>query len=214
MNQYDTMTITEEQANRYKFPAKAVGYWAVIEETQEQMVLHRLTKNGQLGSDRPNNILKVKKLDIAEIFKSEKSQDEKVLTAKASDGKEVVIVRSRTVDISDNADDPKIESSPKENVKIDDPTSDNDWKNLNIGTRKSRWIAQLIEKMKSEPFTGQFIEKVGERKFVEQVLKDTNSERKFGKAYSSIETAMKVWNSRILHHKYSTDNENHCCTTV
>lgn len=197
MNQYNTMTITEEQAKRYKFPAKAVGYWAVIEETQEQMVLHRLTKNGQLGSDRPNNILKVKKLDIAEIFKSEKSQDEKVLTAKASDGKEVVIVRSRTVDISDNADDPKIEKTPEENIKMDEFTADNDWRNLNIGTRKSRWIAQLIEKMKSEPFTGQFIEKVGERKFVEQVLKDTDSEREFGKAYSSIETAMKVWNSRI-----------------
>lgn len=197
MNQYDTMTITEEQAKRYKFPAKAIGYWAVIEETEEQMVLHRLTKNGQLGSDRPNNILKVKKLDIAEIFKSEKSQDEKVLTAKASDGKEVVIVRSRTVDISDNVDDPKIENSPEENVKIDEPTPGNDWRNLNIGTRKSRWIAQLIEKMKSEPFTGQFIEKVGEKKFVEQVLRDTDSEREFGKVYSSIETAMKVWNSRI-----------------
>lgn len=194
MNQYDTMTITEEQANRYKFPAKAVGYWAIIEETEEQMVLHRLTKNGQFGSDIPNNILKVKKLDIAEIFKP---KDEKVLTAKASDGKEVVIVRSRTVDISDKADDPKIENSPEENVKIDEPTPDDDWKSLNIGTRKSRWIAQLIEKMKSEPFTGQFIEKVGERKFVEQVLRDTNSEREFGKAYSSIETAMKVWNSRI-----------------
>ena len=197
MNQYETMTITEEQAKRYKFPAKAVGYWAVIEETEEQVVLHRLTKNGQLGSDRPNNILKVKKLDIAEIFKPEKSQDEKVLTARASDGTEVVIVRSRTVDISDNADEPKIESSPEENIKIDEPISDNDWKSLNIGTRKSRWIAQLIEKMKSEPFTGQFIEKVGEKKFVEQVLRDTNSEREFGKAYSSIETAMKVWNSRI-----------------
>lgn len=197
MNQYDTMTITEEQAKRYKFPAKAVGYWAVIEETEEQMILHRLTKNGQLGSDRPNNILKVKKLDIAEMFKPEKSQDEKVLTAKASDGKEVVIVRSRTVDISDNVDDPKIEKTPEENIKMDEFTADNDWRNLNIGTRKSRWIAQLIEKMKSEPFTGQFIEKVGEKKFVEQVLRDTNSEREFGKAYSSIETAMKVWNSRI-----------------
>lgn len=198
MNQYDTMTITEEQAKRYKFPAKAVGYWAVIEETQEQMVLHRLTKSGQFGSDRPNNILKVKKLDIAEIFKSEKPQDEKVLTAKASDGTEVVIIRSRTVDISANADEPKIESSPEETVKIDEPNPDDDWKSLNIGTRKSRWIAQLIEKMKSEPFTGQFIEKVGEKKFVEQVLSDTNSERRGGKVYSSIETAMTTWNSRIM----------------
>lgn len=198
MNQYDTMTITEEQAKRYKFPAKAIGYWAVVEETEEQVVLHRLTKNGQLGSDRPNNILKVKKLDIAEIFKHEKSQDGKILTAKASDGKEVVIVRSRTVDISDNVDDPKIKSSPEENVKMDEPAFDNNWRSLNIGTRKSRWIAQLIEKMKSEPFTGQFIEKVGERKFVEQVLRDTDSERRGGKVYSSIETAMTTWNSRVL----------------
>ena len=198
MNQYDTMTITEEQVKRYKFPAKAVGYWAIIEETEEQMVLHRLTKSGQLGSDRPNNILKVKKLDIAEIFKSEKSQDEKVLTAKASDGKEVVIVRTRTVDISDNVDDPKIESSLEENIKMDEFTADNDWRNLNISTRKSRWIAQLIEKMKAEPFTGQFIEKVGEKKFVEQVLRDTDSERRGGKVYSSIETAMTTWNSRIM----------------
>lgn len=109
-----------------------------------------------------------------------------------------MIVRSRTVDISDNVDDPKVENSLKENVKIDEPTPDNDWKSLNIGTRKSRWITQLIEKMKSEPFTGQFIEKVGERKFVEQVLRDTNSERRGGKAYSSIETAMTTWNSRVL----------------
>ena len=123
MNQYDTMTITEEQATRYKFPAKAAGYWAIIEETEEQMVLHRLTKSGQLGSDRPNNILKVKKLDISEIFKSEKSQDKKVLTAKASDRKEVVIVRSRTVDISDNVDDPKtkIEKSPKKTLRLTTP---------------------------------------------------------------------------------------------
>mgnify|MGYP006934496594 CR=1 FL=1 len=123
MNQYDTMTITKEQAKRYKFPAKAVGYWAIIEETEEQMVLHRLTKSGQLGSDRPNNILKLKKLDISEIFKSEKSQDEKVLTAKASAGKEVAIVRSRTVDISDNVDDPKtkIEKSPKKTLRLTPP---------------------------------------------------------------------------------------------
>lgn len=198
MNQYNTMTITEEQAKRYKFPAKAVGYWAIIEETEEQMVLHRLTKNGQLGSDRPNNILKVKKLDIAEIFKSEKSQDEKVLTAKASDGKEVVIVRSRTVDISDNVDDPKIENSPEENVKIDEPTPGNDWRNLNIGTRKSRWIAQLLEQMKSGPLIMMWVEKLGEQKIVDMILADTDPHRKGGKLYSSIAGAMRVWNSRTV----------------
>lgn len=198
MNQYDTMTITEEQAKRYKFPAKAIGYWAVIEETEEQMVLHRLTKSGQLGSDRPNNILKLKKLDIAEIFKPEKSQDEKVLTAKASDGKEVVIVRSRTIDISDNVDDPKIKSSPEENIKMDEFTADNDWRNLNIGTRKSRWIAQLLEQMKSEPFTLGLVEKLGEEKIVHTILADTNPERQGGKIYSSISSAMRVWNMRAM----------------
>ena len=70
MNQYDTMTITEKQAKRYKFPAKAVGYWAVIEETEEQMILHRLTKSGQLGSDRPNNLSKTKKNSRDAFFKT------------------------------------------------------------------------------------------------------------------------------------------------
>ena len=70
MKKYKTMTIAEEQANRYNFPTKAIGDWAIIKETEEQMIFHRLTKSGQLGSDRPNNILKVKKLDINELFKA------------------------------------------------------------------------------------------------------------------------------------------------
>ncbi len=69
MKKYETIIITERQAKRYKFPMKAIRTWAVIEETEEQMTLHRLTKNGRLGSDRPNNILKVKKLDLNEFFK-------------------------------------------------------------------------------------------------------------------------------------------------
>ena len=93
MKKYNTMTITEKQANRYKFPAKAIGDWAIIKETEEQMILHRPTKSGQLGSDRPNNILKVKKLELNKLFKAKKPTEETVLTAKASDGKEVVIVR-------------------------------------------------------------------------------------------------------------------------
>lgn len=73
MKKYETMIITERQAKRYKFHTKAIGTWVVIEETEEQMTLHRLTQNGRLGSDRPNNILKVKKLDISEMFKLKKS---------------------------------------------------------------------------------------------------------------------------------------------
>ncbi len=70
MKKYETMIITERQAKRYKFPAKAIGTWAVIEETEEQMILHRLTKNERLGSDRPNNILKAKKTCIDAFFKA------------------------------------------------------------------------------------------------------------------------------------------------
>lgn len=75
MKKYETMIITERQAKRYKFPTKAIGTWVVIEETEEQMTLHRLTQNGRLGSDRPNNILKVKKLDITKMFKPDKPRE-------------------------------------------------------------------------------------------------------------------------------------------
>lgn len=197
MNQYNTMTITEKQANRYKFPAKAIGDWAIIKETEEQMILHRLTKSGQLGSDRPNNILKVKKLKLNELFKAEKPTEGTVLTAKASDGKEVVIVRSHKEDISDTANEPQIEKNPEETVKMDEPQS-NSWKELNVGTRKSRWIAQLLEQMKSEPFTLGLVEKLGEEKIVHTILADTNPERQGGKIYSSISSAMRVWNMRAM----------------
>lgn len=196
MKKYKTMTITEEQANRYKFPAKAIGDWAIIKETEEQMVLHRLTKSGQLGSDRPNNILKVKKLEINELLKAKKPTDETVLlTAKASDGKEVVIVRSHKEDISDKSDEPQIEKNPEETVKMDE-LQPNKWKNLNVGTRKSRWIAQLLEQMKSEPFSLGLVEKLGEEKIVHTIMADTNPARLGGKLYSSISSAMKVWNAR------------------
>lgn len=197
MKKYKTMTITEEQANRYKFPAKAIGDWAIIKEMEEQMILHRLTKSGQLGSDRPNNILKVKKLKLNELFKAENPMEGTVLTAKASDGKEVVIVRSHKEDISDTANEPQIEKNPEETVKMDEPQSDR-WKELNVGTRKSRWIAQLLEQMKSEPFTLGLVEKLGEEKIVHTILADTNPERQGGKIYSSISSAMRVWNMRAM----------------
>lgn len=198
MKKYETMIITEKQAKRYKFPAKAIGTWAVIEETEEQMILHRLTKNGRLGSDRPNNILKVKKLDITEMFKPEKSQNEKVLTAKASDGKEVVIVRTHKEDIYDTANEPQIEKNPQETIKMDEPKASNNWGNPNIGTRKSRWIAQILEQMKLEPFIMMWVEKLGEQKIVDMILADTDPNRKGGKLYSSIAGAMRVWNSRTV----------------
>ena len=198
MKKYETMTITEKQAKCYKFPAKAIGTWAVIEETEEQMILHRLTQNGRLGSDRPNNILKVKKLDINELFKAKKPKDESVLTAKSSDGKEVVIAKIHKENIFDKSDDPQIEKNPQETIKMDESKPSNNWRNPNIGTRKSRWIAQLLEQMKSEPFIMMWVEKLGEQKIVDMILADTDLNRKGGKLYSSIAGAMRVWNSRTV----------------
>ena len=72
-----------------------------------------------------------------------------------------------------------------------------------IGTRKSRWIAQLVEQMKTEPFTAGLLEKMGDSEFVKQVLEDTNPERQGGKAYSSLTSAMRVWNKRIRRGEYA-----------
>lgn len=194
MEKYKTMTITEEQANRYKFPAKAIGYWAIVEESDEYKILHRLNKDGQLGSDRPNNILKIQKLKLDDFFAEKTPNDERLLTAKASNGETVVIARTHTVDLTAD-DEPKIDK-PKENVKIYEETDS--WKNTNIGTRKTRWIEQLLTQMKDSKFGKQIIEKIGIIKVVEQVLIDTASDRTGGKAYSSIDSAMRVWNSRFL----------------
>ena len=194
MEKYKTMTITESEAKKHGFPAKAIGYWAIVEESEEYKILHRLNKDGQLGSDRPNNILKIQKLKLDDFFAEKTPNDERLLTANASNGETVVIARTHTVDLTAD-DEPKIDK-PKENVKIYEETDS--WKNTNIGTRKTRWIEQLLTQMKDSKFGKQIIEKIGIIKVVEQVLIDTASDRTGGKAYSSIDSAMRVWNSRFL----------------
>lgn len=187
----NTMTITEAEAKRYKFPAKAIGYWAIMEETEEYKLLHRLTKDGRLGSDRPNNIIKIQKLNIDDFFTEKKPNDEKLLTAKASNGQTVVIARTHTEDISE----PQVGKPTEENVKMDEPKTK--WQTLNIGKRKTEWLNWLMDIMNSEPMTADFLKEIGEDKFVEQVLKDTDPKRENGKAYSSASSAIKVWKSRI-----------------
>ncbi len=178
MEKYETMTITESEAKTHGFPAKAIGYWAIVEETKECRILHRLNKDGRFGSDRPNNILKIQKLKLEDFFTEKKPNDERLLTAKASNGETVVICRTHTVDLT-----------AKDEQK--------DWKNPNIGTRKTRWIEQLLTQMQDDPFGQQIIEKVGgESEFIKRVLADTDPDREFGKAYSSISSAIKVWNTR------------------
>ena len=163
--------------------------YAIINNIEQE-----IKRDEKIRSDRPNNILKIQKLKLEDFFAEKTPNDERLLTAKASNGETVVIARTHTVDLTAD-DEPKIDK-PKENVKIDEDADF--WKNPNIGTRKTRWIEQLLTQMKDSKFGKQIIEKIGIIKVVEQVLIDTASDRTGGKAYSSIDSAMRVWNSRFL----------------
>ena len=168
-----TITITEEQVKQYKLPAKAEGDWSIVEKGDGYSLLHRLKKDGTLGSDRPNNKIKID----SEVLNKLSASDIKAITGKPENGDTVVIAETKHID--------------------------NEPKGEEIGTRKSRWIAQLVEQMKTEPFTAGLLEKMGDSEFVKQVLKDTNPKRQGGKAYSSISSAMRVWNKRIRRGEYA-----------
>ena len=183
----NTITITKELIKKYRLPVKAIGNWGIEDVGEEFAILRRLREDGMFASDYPKNNYKL----YREVFDEISLNDEKLLTAKTSNGQTVVIARMHTEDISE----PQVEKPTDETVKMDEPQPK--WQSMNIGTRKTRWIEQLLGKMKTEPFTAQFLEKIGEDRFVELVLKDTDAKRNGGKAYSSIDSAMRVWNGRI-----------------
>lgn len=183
----NTITITKELIKKYRLPVKAIGNWGIEDVGEEFAILRRLREDGMFASDYPKNNYKL----YREVFDEISLNDEKLLTAKTSNGQTVVIARMHTEDISE----PQVEKPTDETVKMDEPQPK--WQSMNIGTRKTRWIEQLLGKMKTEPFTAQFLEKIGENNFVELVLKDTDAKRNGGKAYSSIDSAMRVWNGRI-----------------
>ena len=88
---------------------------------------------------------------------------------------------------------------PAEKIPDEDKLEKTIVKTFKLGARKLRWIVKLIEAMKDDPFGQQAIEKLGgEIPFAQKVIEDTDPEREFGKAYSSISSAMKVWNSRMM----------------
>ena len=182
-----SITITEEQIKQYKLPAKAVGDWSIVEKGDGYSLLHRLKKDGTLGSDRPNNKIKID----SEVLNKLSASDTKAITGKTENGDTVVIAKTKHID-----NEPKVDKPTESNVAMGD-------EEMVIGTRKSRWIAQLVEQMKTEPFTAGLLEKMGDSEFVKQVLKDTNPERQGGKAYSSITSAMRVWNKRIRRGEYA-----------
>lgn len=183
----NTITITKELIKKHRLPVKAIGNWGVEDVGEEFAILRRLREDGMFASNYPKNNYKL----YREVFDEISLNDEKLLTAKTSNGQTVVIARMHTEDISE----PQVEKPTEETVKMDEPQPK--WQSMNIGTRKTRWIEQLLEMIKSEPFTAQFLEKIGENNFVELVLKDTDAKRNGGKAYSSIDSAMRVWNGRI-----------------
>lgn len=185
----NTITITKELIKKYRLPVKAIGNWGVEDVGEEFAILRRLREDGMFASNYPKNNYKL----YREVFDEISLNDEKLLTAKTSNGQTVVIARMHTEEINE----PQVGKPTEETIKMDEPKELGTWKNSNIGTRKTRWIEQLLGKMKTEPFTAQFLEKAGENKFVEQVLKDTDAKRNGGKAYSSIDSAMRVWNGRI-----------------
>lgn len=183
----NTITITKELIKKYRLPVKAIGNWGVEDVGEEFAILRRLREDGMFASNYPKNNYKL----YREVFDEISLNDEKLLTAKTSNGQTVVIARMHTEDISE----PQVGKPTDETVKMDEPPPK--WQFMNIGTRKTRWIEQLLGKMKTEPFTAQFLEKIGENNFVELVLKDTDAKRNGGKAYSSIDSAVRVWNGRI-----------------
>ena len=82
-----SITITEEQVKQYKLPAKAVGDWSIVEKGDGYSLLHRLKKDGTLGSDRPNNKIKID----SEVLNKLSASDTKAITGKTENGDTVVI---------------------------------------------------------------------------------------------------------------------------
>ena len=89
-----TITITEEQVKQYKLPAKAVGDWSIVENGDGYGLLHRLKKDGTLGSDRPNNKIKIE----LEVLNKLSASDTKAITGKTENGDTVVIAKTKHID--------------------------------------------------------------------------------------------------------------------
>lgn len=63
----------------------------------------------------------------------------------------------------------------------------------NTGTRKARWIAQLLKNFEEDPFLSKLLDDVD--LLTKKILEDTDASK--GKKYSSISGALRVWNIRI-----------------
>ena len=90
---------------------------------------------------------------------------------------------------------PKIETAPdgkKETLE------ERIAKGYNVGTRKSRWLVQLLTQFRTDGIGKQVLAKIGgELKFIERVIADTTANEYHKVAYSSLASAMRVWEVRL-----------------
>lgn len=71
-------------------------------------------------------------------------------------------------------------------------------KGYNVGTRKSRWLVQLLTQFRADGIGKQVLAKIGgELKFIERVISDTTTNDDHKVAYSSLASAMRVWEVRL-----------------
>lgn len=101
------ITIDEKMQSKLNLPAKSLGIWKVSETSADTITLHRINKDGTLGSDRPNNIYKLH----AEIFDEISPQEKKAESAKPTPTAELPVLgvrKSRWIDrlISEIESDP------------------------------------------------------------------------------------------------------------
>lgn len=109
----NTITITKELIKKYRLPVKAIGNWGIEDVGEEFAILRRLREDGMFASDYPKNNYKL----YREVFDEISLNDEKLLTAKASNGQTVVVARMHTENISE----PQVGKPTNETVKMDEP---------------------------------------------------------------------------------------------
>ncbi len=73
------ITINEKIQLKLNLPAKALGNWKVVGTTADTILLHRINKDGSLGSNRAHNFYKI----TTDIFEKITPPEKKVETPKS-----------------------------------------------------------------------------------------------------------------------------------
>lgn len=163
----NTITITADDAKKFRLPKKAIANWFVKDVDSEFATLHRQKEDGTPASNFPKNIYKLFTSVYEEIYKE-------------CGGEKLPI--------------PDSDETKKSDTPIEEWLS----KHYNVGVRKSKWLVELLAHFRGNNTGRQVLAKVGgEMNFVERVISDTDSKREHGAAYSSIASALRVWEVRL-----------------